>query len=101
VLNERLKLVGRRPDGGGSRTLLEHPRAKSPQRRLQAVFLFDEADIYLPAGMKQPATKAPMEDLLKRARSAGVGVFLASQSPERWQANRHLTTSVSSPRAGH
>jgi hypothetical protein len=55
--------------------------AKSPQSRLQAVFLFDEADIYLPAGTKQPATKAPMEDLLKRARSAGVGVFLATQSP--------------------
>ena len=55
--------------------------AKSPQSRLQAVFLFDEADIYLPAGAKQPATKAPMEDLLKRARSAGVGVFLATQSP--------------------
>jgi hypothetical protein len=55
--------------------------AKSPQPRLQAVFLFDEADIYLPAGARQPATKAPMEDLLKRARSAGVGVFLATQSP--------------------
>ena len=55
--------------------------AKSPQPYLQAVFLFDEADIYLPAGMRQPATKAPMEDLLKRARSAGVGVFLATQSP--------------------
>src|SRR5204862_6652450 len=55
--------------------------AKAPQPRLQAVFLFDEADVYLPAGMKQPATKAPMEDLLKRARSAGVGVFLATQSP--------------------
>jgi hypothetical protein len=55
--------------------------AKSPQPDLQAVFLFDEADIYLPAGSKQPATKAPMEDLLRRARSAGVGVFLATQSP--------------------
>ena len=55
--------------------------AKSPQPHLQAVFLFDEADIYLPAGTKQPATKAPMEDLLKRARSAGVGIFLATQSP--------------------
>jgi hypothetical protein len=55
--------------------------ARSPQPHLQAVFLFDEADIYLPAGNKQPATKAPMEDLLKRARSAGVGVFLATQSP--------------------
>jgi hypothetical protein len=55
--------------------------AKSPQPRLQAVFLFDEADLYLPAGPRQPATKAPMEDLLRRARSAGVGVFLATQSP--------------------
>jgi len=55
--------------------------AKSPQAHLQAVFLFDEADIYLPAGSRQPATKAPMEDLLRRARSAGVGVFLVTQSP--------------------
>jgi hypothetical protein len=54
--------------------------AKSPRPHLQAVFLFDEADVYLPA-TRQPATKAPMEDLLKRARSAGVGVFLATQSP--------------------
>jgi hypothetical protein len=54
--------------------------AKSPQPHLQAVFLFDEADLYLPA-LRQPATKAPMEDLLKRARSAGVGLFLATQSP--------------------
>ncbi len=54
--------------------------AKSPQPRLQAVFLFDEADIYLPAA-RQPSAKAPMEDLLKRARSAGVGIFLATQSP--------------------
>jgi hypothetical protein len=54
--------------------------AKSPKPHLQAVFLFDEADAYLPATRK-PATKEPMEDLLKRARSAGVGVFLATQSP--------------------
>src|SRR5437660_11943196 len=44
--------------------------ARSPQPRLQAVFLFDEADVFLPAGARQPATKAPMEDLLKQARSA-------------------------------
>jgi hypothetical protein len=54
--------------------------ARSPQSHLQAVFLFDEADIYLPA-TRQPATKAPMEDLLKRCRAAGVGIFLATQSP--------------------
>lgn len=44
------------------------------------VAVVDEADIYLPA-IRQPATKARMEDLLKRARSAGVGLFLATQSP--------------------
>jgi hypothetical protein len=47
---------------------------------LQAVFLFDEADLYLPA-TRQPATKAPMENLLRRARSAGLGLMLATQSP--------------------
>ena len=29
----------------------------------------------------KPATKGPMEGLLKRARSAGIGLFLATQSP--------------------
>jgi hypothetical protein len=53
---------------------------KNPKSALQAVVLFDEADIYLPA-MRQPATKAPLESLLKRARSAGLGVLLATQSP--------------------
>jgi Bacterial protein of unknown function (DUF853) len=48
--------------------------------RLQAVFLFDEADQYLPV-TRQPATKAPMENLLRRARSKGIGLFLATQSP--------------------
>jgi hypothetical protein len=62
--------------------LLELTRwaSKSPSDRLQAVLLFDEADLYLPA-QRKPATKEPMENLLKRARSAGVGVLLASQSP--------------------
>lgn len=57
-------------------------RAKNPAPDgvLQAVFLFDEADQYLPA-VRQPASKGPMESLLKRARSAGVGIFLATQSP--------------------
>ena len=59
------------------RWMQKHP---APDGRLQAVFLFDEADRYLPATGK-PATKGPMESLLKRARSAGVGVFLATQSP--------------------
>lgn len=54
--------------------------SKHPRNQLQAALLFDEADIYLPA-MRQPATKAPMESLLKRGRSAGLGVMLATQSP--------------------
>jgi hypothetical protein len=53
-------------------------RAPSPD--LQGVVLFDEADLYLPA-LTRPATKAPMEDLLRRARSGGLGLMLATQSP--------------------
>lgn len=49
-------------------------------RQLQAVLMLDEADIYLPA-TKQPATKQPVEDLLRRARSMGLAVFLATQTP--------------------
>lgn len=53
---------------------------RQPSPRLQAVVLFDEADMYLPA-QSQPATKAPMENLLRRARSGGLGILLATQSP--------------------
>jgi DNA helicase HerA-like ATPase len=57
-------------------------RAKNPADSLRAVFLFDEAEKYLPASnTKQPATKGPMESLLRRARSAGIGLFLVSQNP--------------------
>ena len=57
-------------------------RAKNPapDGTLQAVFLFDEADPYLPA-VGKPAAKGPMESLLRRGRSAGIGIFLATQSP--------------------
>jgi hypothetical protein len=54
--------------------------SKNPASALQAVVFLDEADIYLPAQSK-PATKEPILDLLKRGRSAGLGVFLATQSP--------------------
>jgi molybdopterin-guanine dinucleotide biosynthesis protein len=53
---------------------------KAPSNNLQAVILLDEADVYLPA-TRQPATKAPLEHLLRRARSAGLGMLLATQSP--------------------
>jgi hypothetical protein len=55
-------------------------RSPTADGSLQAVILFDEADLYLPA-VRQPATKEPMEHLLKRARSAGLGLLLATQSP--------------------
>lgn len=53
---------------------------RSPSPALQAVVLFDEADLYLPA-QRQPPAKEPMEDLLRRARAAGLGLLLATQSP--------------------
>ena len=54
--------------------------SRAPSRTLQAVLLFDEADFYLPA-VGKPPTKEPMENLLRRARSAGLGLLLATQSP--------------------
>ncbi len=53
---------------------------KNSREYLQAILMFDEADLYLPA-TRQPATKAPLENLLRRARSAGLGLFLATQNP--------------------
>lgn len=62
--------------------LLELSRwmSRNSLSNLQGVVLFDEADMYLPA-QRKPATKEPMENLLRRARSAGLGLFLATQSP--------------------
>ncbi len=54
--------------------------SRNPAAQLQSVLFLDEADAYLPA-MSKPATKDPLLDLLKRARSAGVGVMLATQNP--------------------
>lgn len=59
---------------------LDRWRLKSPSDQLQAVVLLDEADLYLPA-QSEPSTKAPLASLLRRARSAGLGIFLATQSP--------------------
>lgn len=54
--------------------------AKFPSPELQGLAMFDEADLYLPA-VSRPPTKEPMENLLRRARSAGLGILLATQSP--------------------
>lgn len=53
---------------------------RNPNDELQAVVMFDEADLYIPSNAK-PATAEPLQSLLKRARSAGLGIMLATQSP--------------------
>lgn len=53
---------------------------RNPNEELQAIVMLDEADLYIPANAK-PATAEPLQSLLKRARSAGLGVMLATQSP--------------------
>lgn len=65
-----------------SRLLLELSRLgrKRPSATLQAVAFFDEADTYVPA-TSSPPTKDPMFDLLRRSRSTGIGVLLATQNP--------------------
>lgn len=65
-----------------SQLLMELSRwmKRQPSSDLRGVVMFDEADLYLPA-VGKPPTKEPMEDLLKRARSAGLGLMLATQSP--------------------
>lgn len=82
IISTRFLTDGATTDFWVAQLLLSLSRwiGKHPSGQLQAVFLFDEADQYLPA-LRQPATKAPMENLLKRARSAGIGLMLATQSP--------------------
>ncbi|MBK9032846.1 MAG: DUF853 family protein [Myxococcales bacterium] len=65
-----------------SRLLVELARMvrRNPAPTLRTVALFDEADIYIPA-VSSPPTKEPMFELLRRARSGGLGVFLATQNP--------------------
>jgi GTPase SAR1 family protein len=65
-----------------SRLLVELGRMvrRSPSASLRAVVFLDEADTYMPA-MSSPASKEPLIDLLRRARSGGLGVLLASQNP--------------------
>jgi Helicase HerA, central domain/PD-(D/E)XK nuclease superfamily len=61
-------------------TELSRFASRRPSSTLQALVFLDEADLYLPA-ISKPVTKQPMESLLKRARSAGISVMLATQSP--------------------
>src|SRR5262249_3746229 len=52
----------------------------SPSKSLQVLLVLDEADVFMPATSK-PATKDPMLDLLRRARSGGMGIVIGTQSP--------------------
>jgi hypothetical protein len=53
---------------------------RNRQPELRTVAFFDEADMYIPA-VSSPPTKEPMFELLRRARSGGLGVMLATQNP--------------------
>jgi DNA helicase HerA-like ATPase len=57
-----------------------------PRNQLRAVVMLDEADLYLPA-VRTPPTKQPLENLLRRGRSAGVGLLLATQNPGDFDYN--------------
>jgi adenylylsulfate kinase-like enzyme len=65
-----------------SRLLVELGRLakRRPSATLQAAVFLDEADSYVPA-TSAPPTKQPTFELLRRARSGGIGVLLATQSP--------------------
>lgn len=60
---------------------LSRHAARAPSAELRTIFMIDEADVFMPAGAAKPPSKEPLQDLLKRARAAGLGVVLASQSP--------------------
>jgi len=53
---------------------------KNPSDKLQGLVFLDEADMYMPA-ISKPSTKEPLENLLKRARSAGLSIMIATQNP--------------------
>ncbi len=55
--------------------------ASSTSSVLQTVFVLDGADLFLPAGAGKAPSKNPVQDLLKRAGPAGLGLVLASQRP--------------------
>jgi hypothetical protein len=65
-----------------SRLLAEARRfcRQRPSARLQCALVLDEADLYMPVQSK-PATKGPLLELLRRARSGGMGLILGTQSP--------------------
>lgn len=59
---------------------LARDAAKHPRDKLHALVVIDAADQFLPATGK-PASKEPLQDLLRRARQGGFGMLLASHDP--------------------
>lgn len=53
---------------------------RNPSSDLQGVVFLDEADIYMPAN-RSSGVKVVLEGLLRRGRSGGLGMMLATQSP--------------------
>lgn len=60
---------------------LEAWRARNPSPRPQLAVVLDQVERYLPVAGRNPTAKGPLETLLKRARSAGIGFVLLSESP--------------------
>ncbi|HEY0476702.1 MAG TPA: hypothetical protein VGD37_04210 [Kofleriaceae bacterium] len=55
--------------------------ASSTSRTLHTILVLDGADLLLPAGAGKAPAKEPLQELLKRAGAAGLGLVLASQRP--------------------
>jgi hypothetical protein len=55
--------------------------ASSRTPTLQALFVLDGADLLLPASAGKSSAQEPLQELLKRAGVAGLGLVLASQRP--------------------
>lgn len=55
--------------------------AASRSTMLHTLFVLDGADLFLPAGAGKTSPKEPLQELLKRAGAAGLGLVLASQRP--------------------
>lgn len=55
--------------------------AASTNHMLHAVFVLDGAELFLPASAGKAPPKEPLQELLKRAGAAGLGLVLASPRP--------------------
>lgn len=54
---------------------------KASSAELHTLLMIDEADHFMPASAEKSPSKEPLQDLLRRAPTAGLGVVLVSQRP--------------------